>query len=148
MSYNKNTPIVNTLKEETKTSVNEITTLDKDKKGSGKDKKDTDKGKKGDSKKKSKPKTSKTAARKKERDPRVRICFGVFFMLLSIFILLSFISYLINYNITGDFGQMIGMYMSKHAFGIGSLYLILLLFIGGSILSFKGPKMKISTICK
>lgn len=148
MSYNKNTPIVNTLKEETKASVNEITTLDKDKKGSGKDKKDTDKGKKGDSKKKSKPKTSKTAARKKERDPRVRICFGVFFMLLSIFILLSFISYLINYNITGDFGQMIGMYMSKHAFGIGSLYLILLLFIGGSILSFKGPKMKISTICK
>ena len=148
MSYNKNTPIVNTLKEETKTSVNEITTLDKDKKGSGKDKKDTDKGKKGDSKKKSKPKTSKTAARKRERDPRVRICFGVFFMLLSIFILLSFISYLINYNITGDFGQMIGMYMSKHAFGIGSLYLILLLFIGGSILSFKGPKMKISTICK
>lgn len=148
MSYNKNTPIVNTLKEETKTSVNEITTLDKDKKGSGKDQKDTDKGKKGDSKKKSKPKTSKTAARKKERDPRVRICFGVFFMLLSIFILLSFISYLINYNITGDFGQMIGMYMSKHAFGIGSLYLIILLFIGGSNLSFKGPKMKISTICK
>ena len=43
MSYNKNTPIVNTLKEETKTSVNEITTLDKDKKGSGKDKKDTTK---------------------------------------------------------------------------------------------------------
>ena len=148
MSYNKNTHIVNTLKEETKTSVNEITTLDKDKKDSGKDKKDTDNSKKGDSKKKSKPKTSKTAARKKERDPRVRICFGVFFMLLSIFILLSFISYLINYNITGDFGQMIGMYMSKHAFGIGSLYLIILLFIGGSNLSFKGPKIKISTICK
>ena len=98
--------------------------------------------------KKSKPKTSKTATRKKARDPRIGISIGVFLMLLSLFILLSYTSYVIGYNLTGNFGDKIGMWLSRNAFGIGSLYLIFLLFIAGSNLTFKGPKLKLWTICK
>ncbi|MBQ5689611.1 MAG: DNA translocase FtsK, partial [Bacteroidales bacterium] len=69
-------------------------------------------------------------------------------MLLSVFVLLSFISYIIGYTLTGNFGDTIGMWLSRNAFGIGSLYLIFLLFIAGSNLTFKGPKIKMWTICK
>ncbi|MBQ8222241.1 MAG: DNA translocase FtsK [Bacteroidales bacterium] len=98
--------------------------------------------------KKNKPKKAATGTRKKERDPRVRVAFGVFFMLLSLYILLSTISYIINYNLTGNFGDIIGKYLSEYSFGIGSIYLILLLALAGSLLAFKGPKIKIITICK
>ena len=152
MSYNKNRPLANTLKEENKPSIDDKSKSKGKSEGKGKGKgegKGEGEGKGDiDSKKKSKPKASKTGARKKERDPRVRISIGVFLMLLSVFILLSFTSYLINYNITGNFGETIGMYLSEYAFGVGSLYLIFLLFIAGSNLSFKGPKLTISTICK
>ena len=138
MGYNRNKPIENTIKDEEPI---EKIVEDKDKeKAKGENK--------GKGEKKNKPKTSKTATRKKERDPRIRISFGVFFMLLSIFILLSFISHIIGYNLTGNFGETIGLWLSENAFGIGSSYLIFLLFIAGSILSFKGPKIKVVTICK
>lgn len=142
MGYNRNKPIENTIKEEEPIKISED-------KGKSKTQ-----GKKSESKgeneieKKNKTKLNKTAARKKTRDPRIRISFGVFFILLSIFILLSFISHIINYNLTGNFGETIGLWLSKNAFGIGSLYLIFLLFIAGSNLSFKGPKIKVATICK
>ncbi len=129
MGYNSNKPIKNTIKEEVP-SVKVSTAKDKK------------------APKKSKPKTSKTATRKKARDPRIGISIGVFLMLLSIFILLSYISYVIGYTLTGDFGDKIGMWLSRNAFGIGSLYLIFLLFIAGSNLTFKGPKIKLWTICK
>ena len=130
MGYNSNKPIRNTIKEE---APSEKVSAAKDK---------------GKAPKKSKPKTSKTATRKKAKDPRIGISIGVFLMLLSVFILLSYFSYVIGYNLTGDFGDKIGMWLSRNAFGIGSLYLILLLFIAGSNLSFKGPKIKLWTICK
>ena len=130
MGYNSNKPIRNTIKEEAPSEKVSAT-------------KDT-----GKAPKKSKPKTSKTATRKKARDPRIGISIGVFLMLLSVFILLSYTSYVIGYNLTGNFGDKIGMWLSRNAFGIGSLYLILLLFIAGSNLSFKGPKIKLWTICK
>lgn len=98
-------------------------------------------------KKKGNPKV-KAGARKKERDPRIRIAFGIFFMFLSLFALISTISYIIGYDFTGKLGETIGKYMSEYSFGIGSLYLILLLALGGSILAFKGPQIKITTICK
>ena len=138
MGYNRNKPIVNSVKEE---STNEKIDEVKDK-GEGK------KTKVGGEGKKSKPKSSKTATRKKARDPRIRISFGVFFLLLSVFILLSFISRIINYSLLGDFGSKIGEWMSDNAFGLGSLYLIFLLFLAGSNLTFKGPKIKVTTICK
>ena len=98
--------------------------------------------------KKSKPKSSKTGTRKKERDPRIRIIFGIFFILLSIFILLSYITYLTGYKITGNLGDTIGMYMTEYSFGIGSLYLIFLLLLAGLNLSFKGPKIGIIVLSK
>ena len=121
MGYNKNKPIVTTVKEET---LSEKASEAKEK---VKGEKPESKKSKGDGKK-SKPKSSKTATRKKTRDPRIRISFGVFFMLLSIFVLLSFISHIINYSLLGDFGSKIGKWMSDNAFGIGSLYLIFLMF--------------------
>ena len=129
MGYNSNKP-KNTIKEEVP-SEKVSAAKDKDK-----------------APKKSKPKTSKTATRKKVRDPRIGISIGVFLMLLSLFILLSYFSYVTAYNLTGDFGDKIGMWLSRNAFGIGSLYLIILLFIAGSNLTFKGPKIKLWTICK
>ena len=141
MGYNKNKPIVTTVKEET---LSEKASEAKEK---VKGEKPESKKSKGDGKK-SKPKSSKTATRKKTRDPRIRISFGVFFMLLSIFVLLSFISHIINYSLLGDFGSKIGKWMSDNAFGIGSLYLIFLMFLAGSNLTFKGPKIKVTTICK
>ena len=130
MSYNKNKPIVKVETEEKQEEKKAVST----KKATGK-KKGTTKG-------------CKTGARKKESDPRIRIAIGVFFLLLSLYILLSTISYFIGYKLTGNFGDTIGMFLSEYSFGIGSLYLILLLTLAGSLLTFKGPKIAISTICK
>lgn len=98
--------------------------------------------------KKSKPKGNATGTRKKATDPRFRIISGVFLMLVSLFIVISTISYLIGYNLTGNWGETIGEWCSRNTFGIGTFYLLFLLFISGSILTFKGPKIKIITICK
>ena len=98
--------------------------------------------------KKSKPKGNATGTRKKASDPRFRIISGVFLMLLSLFIVISTISYLIGYRLTGNWGETIGEWCSRNTFGIGTFYLLFLLFISGSMLTFKGPKMKIITICK
>ena len=131
MSYNRNKPLAD--KENKKTSASEDA---KDKKGK---KQDTPKGK---------SKGSKTGKRKKERDPRTSIIMGIFFMLLSLFILLSFVTYLFGFSITGDVGEYIGKGLSEYAFGIGSAYLIFLLTLIGLNLTFKGPKMPIASICK
>lgn len=98
--------------------------------------------------KKSKPKGNATGTRKKATDPRFRIISGVFLMLVSLFIVISTISYLIGYNLTGNWGETIGEWCSRNTFGIGTFYLLFLLFISGSMLTFKGPKIKIITICK
>jgi hypothetical protein len=134
MAYNRNKPIANTKKEEVSSKPSEVT--------------EKAKAKSEDKVNKKKPKANKTATRKKTRDPRIAISIGAFFMLLSVFVLLSFISYVIGYTLTGNFGDTIGMWLSRNAFGIGSLYLIFLLFIAGSNLTFKGPKIKMWTICK
>ncbi len=98
--------------------------------------------------KKNKPKGNATGTRKKASDPRFRIISGVFLMLVSLFIVISTISYLIGYNLTGNWGETIGEWCSRNTFGIGTFYLLFLLFISGSMLTFKGPKIKIITICK
>lgn len=136
MAYNRNKPLENTKKEEVSSKPSEVTEKAKAK------------AKSEDKVNKKKPKANKTATRKKAKDPRIAISIGAFFMLLSVFVLLSFISYVIGYTLTGNFGDTIGMWLSRNAFGIGSLYLIFLLFIAGSNLTFKGPKIKMWTICK
>ena len=134
MSYNKNKPIVKVEPEV--------------KKEEKKEEKKTVSTKKDAAKKKGKTKGSKSGARKKESDPRIRIAIGAFILLLSVFILLSTISYIIDYKITGNFGDTIGMFLSEYTFGLGSFYLIFLLALAGSLLTFKGPKITIKTICK
>ena len=134
MSYNRNKPIVTVEAEEKK--------IEK------KAEKKTASTAKATGKKKGKAKGKKIGARKKASDPRIRIAIGAFLLLLSVFILLSTVSYLIGYKLTGDFGDMIGKYLSEYSFGIGSIYLILLLTLAGSLLTFKGPKIAITTICK
>lgn len=96
----------------------------------------------------SKPKGKAVGTRKKTSDPRFRIISGVFLMLVSLFLFVSTIGYIINYNLTGNWGNTIGMWLSRDSFGIGSFYLVFLLFISGSLLTFKGPKIRIITICK
>ena len=98
MSYNKNKPIVKVEPEV--------------KKEEKKEEKKTVSTKKEAAKKKGKTKGSKSGARKKESDPRIRIAIGAFILLLSVFILLSTISYIIDYKITGNFGDTIGMFLS------------------------------------
>ena len=112
MGYNRNKPII----------VKEEEVVEKPKtKDEGKDK-GKSKGKTGKTGKTGKKKP-KTATRKKVRDPRIGISIGVFIMLLSVFVLLSFVSYIIGYNITGNFGETIGWWLCKNAFGIGSCIL-------------------------
>ena len=96
----------------------------------------------------SKPKGKAVGTRKKKSDPRIPIISGVFLMLVSLFLFVSTIAYIINYNLTGNWGDTIGMWLSRDSFGIGSFYLIFLLFLSGSLLTFKGPKIRIITICK
>ena len=124
MSYNKNKPII------------------EDDSGK-KQKKNTPKPKK-----KGKAKVSKLGLRKKEKDPRFRIIFGIFLMLISIFVLVSYIAYLISDDITGIVGDKIGQGLTELSFGLGSLYLIFLLFLLGCNLTFKGPKIDIMTLFK
>ena len=91
---------------------------------------------------------SKVGSRKKEKDPRISITIGVLFMLIGLFCLLSIISYLIGYKLTGNWGDTLGMYLSEYSFGIGSLYIIFLIMLSGSLLAFKGPKIKLLTLSK
>ncbi len=91
---------------------------------------------------------SKVGSRKKEKDPRISITIGVLIMLIGLFCLLSIISYLIGYKLTGNWGDTLGMYLSEYSFGIGSLYIIFLIMLGGSLLAFKGPKIKLLTLSK
>lgn len=117
-----------------------------------KDKKDrktvSDKNKKSKDTKAANSKTNSVASRKKMRDPRMRIASGVFLLLLSLYVLISLIAYFIGYNLTGNIGETIGKYLSEYSFGIGSVYLVLLVALVGSLLAFKGPKIKLITLCK
>ena len=138
MGYNKNKPIVKVEPE----------VKEAEKKEEKKEKAKPASTKKSTPKAKGKTKGSKSGARKKESDPRIRIAIGAFIMLLSVYILLSTFSYIIDYKITGNFGDTIGKFLSEYTFGIGSFYLIFLLAMAGSLLTFKGPKIAIKTICK
>lgn len=91
---------------------------------------------------------SKVGSRKKEKDPRISITIGVLIMLIGLFCLLSIISYLIGYKLTGNWGDTLGMYLSEYSFGIGSLYIIFMIMLSGSLLAFKGPKIKLLTLSK
>ena len=75
--------------------------------------------------------TSKVAKRRKESDGRVRICFGIFFFLVSVFTLIAFASPYFGYDQKGEWLTIIGEFMSKNMFGIGTIYLIFLIGLFG-----------------
>lgn len=101
----------------------------------------------------SKPKTtkkstSKVAKRRKESDGRVRICFGIFFFLVSIFTLVAFASPYFGYDTTGKWLTITGNFMSKNMFGIGTVYLIFLVGLFGLHLLSKKISVKSWTLWK
>lgn len=82
-------------------------------------------------KKKTKTKQSKVGKRKKETDGRLRICIGLFFVLISIFMLIAFASPYLGFAPRGIWLYNIGHFMSEKMFGIGTLYLIFLVALFG-----------------
>ena len=75
--------------------------------------------------------TNKVAKRRKESDGRVRICFGIFVFLVSIFTLVAFASPYFGYDTKGEWLTTIGSFMSKNMFGIGTVYIVFLIGLFG-----------------
>ena len=83
-----------------------------------------------------KPKTSrrperKVAKRRKEHDGRGRICFGILFFLISVFLLIAFANPYLGYTPNGKWLNDLGIFMSQKMFGLGTLYLIFLVGLFG-----------------
>lgn len=95
------------------------------KKGNPKDKDNTDSGKT------SRKTPNKLAKRKKETDGRVRICIGLFLLLMGLFFLIAYTRRYFGVNdtqSTGKFIAKIGTFMSEEMFGIGTFYILFLWF--------------------
>lgn len=92
--------------------------------------------------------TSKVAKRRKESDGRVRICFGIFFFLVSIFTLVAFASPYFGYDTNGKWLTITGNFMSKNMFGIGTVYIIFLVGLFGLHLLSKKISVKSWTLWK
>ena len=92
--------------------------------------------------------TNKVAKRRKESDGRLRICFGIFFFLVSIFTLIAFASPYFGYDTKGEWLTTIGSFMSKNMFGIGTGYIIFLIGLFGLHLLSKKISIKSWTLWK
>ena len=92
-----------------------------------------------DKAKKSKPKRpeNKMGKRQKESDGRVRICIGIFIVLLSIFFLIAFASPYLGMAPEGQWLNSIGEFMTRDMFGIGTGYIVFLIGILGVNLIWK-----------
>ena len=91
---------------------------------------------------------SKVAKRHKESDGRVRICFGIFFLMVSIFLLIAFACPYLDLAPKGHLINWLATNMSEEMFGIGTLYLIVLLGILSVSLIKKKLLIKVWTIWK
>ena len=88
------------------------------------------------SKPKKKPE-SKVAKRRKESDGRVRICFGIFIFMISIFLIIAFASPYFGFAPKGKWLNSLGKFMSEEMFGIGTAYIIFLTGLLGLHLMWK-----------
>ena len=88
------------------------------------------------SKPKKKPE-SKVAKRRKESDGRVRICFGIFIFMISIFLIIAFASPYFGFAPKGKWLNSLGKFMSEEMFGIGTAYIIFLIGLLGLHLMWK-----------
>ena len=87
--------------------------------------------------KKPKKPENKVAKRRKESDGRVRISFGIFFLIVAIFLLIAFASPYFGISPNGRWLNGLGRFMSKDMFGIGTAYIIFLIGLLGTSLIWK-----------
>ena len=80
---------------------------------------------------------NKVAKRRKESDGRVRICFGIFFLVIAIFLLIAFVNPYLGISPNGRWLNSLGQFMSKDMFGIGTAYIIFLIGLLGTSLIWK-----------
>ena len=110
-------------------------------------------------KKKSKTKSEKTpktkkkpenkvAKRRKESDGRVRVSFGIFFLILSIFLLIAFAYPFLNYTSDALWFKQISVFLSQEMFGIGTVYIIFLIGLLGVSMIFNKSFIKSWTLWK
>ena len=92
--------------------------------------------------------TSKVAKRQKESDGRVRICFSIFFLMISIFLLIAFASPYLGYAPKGKWLNSLGVFMSEEMFGIGTAYIIFLIGVLSISLMTKKSLISMWTIWK
>lgn len=93
--------------------------------------------------------TSKVAKRHKESDGKARIFFGIFFLMLTIFLLIAFACpYLGLAPKGGKWLNTISEFMSQEMFGIGTIYLIFLLGVFSISLMEKKTLIKMWTVWK
>ena len=85
---------------------------------------------------------SKVAKRRKESDGRVRICFGIFFFLISVFLLIAFVCPYLDHSPKGLWLNKLGKFMSQDMFGIGTAYIIFLIGLFGLHLIWKKAYIK------
>jgi len=100
-----------------------------------------------------KPKTpkkpeSKVGKRRKESDGKVRVCFGIFLFLISIFLIIAFANPYLGFEPKGLWLKNLGDFMSKEMFGIGTAYIIFLIGFAGIKLMWKKINVKSWTLWK
>ena len=85
---------------------------------------------------------SKVGKRRKESDGRGRICFGILFFLISIFLLIAFANPYLGYAPKGLWLNHLSRLMSEEMFGIGTAYIIFLIGLLGLNLIWKNIYVK------
>ena len=91
---------------------------------------------------------SKVAKRHKESDGRVRICFGIFFLMISIFLLIAFACPYFGYESDAKWLNWLSKQMSEEMFGIGTAYILLLFVVLSISLIVKKPLIRMWTVWK
>lgn len=95
---------------------------------------------------------SKVAKRRKESDGKARICFGIFFLIVSIFLLIAFSGPYFGHshenNGHGTWLQQIEQFSTQDMFGIGTAYIIFLIGLLGLNMIWKKIYIKPMYLCK
>ena len=92
--------------------------------------------------------TNKVAKRRKESDGRGRICLGIFFLMVTIFLLIAFACPYLGFEPKGVVLHDISKYMSEDMFGIGTAYIIFLFIILSISLIMKKMLIRVWTVWK
>ena len=80
---------------------------------------------------KKKKSDSKVAKRRNEHDGKGRVCFGILFLLIAVFLLIAFIGPYFGHTHDGKWLNQLGQKMSNDMFGIGTAYFIFLVGLLG-----------------